>query len=188
MMQARLDLFPLCLYGAELLSVSKGLASTFYEQRPVSINVVLDPQMGVRLYGEGDVRSIDLFYSRCALTLRFGFTSAMLTCSLSSSHAGLPSARMTSSSFCATDTTIASSCSRSLRMRSFQSLSTILSMLITRTEHAIMYERRRDTPDDVVGHLETILMCFATMYKKVFTEEELKEIALHEDAELYEIP
>jgi hypothetical protein len=63
-MQARLDLFPLCLYGAELLSVTKGLATTFYEQRPISINVVLDPQMGVRLYGEGDARSIDLFYSR----------------------------------------------------------------------------------------------------------------------------
>lgn len=43
----------------------------------------------------------------------------------------------------------------------------------------------RDTPDEVVEHLETILMCFATFYKKIFTEDELKEIALHEDKDLY---
>lgn len=131
-MQARLDLFPLCLYGAELLSVTKGLATTFYEQRPISINVVLDPQMGVRLYGEGDARSIDLFYSRPA--------------------------------FCSND-----------------------KQFILRNGHDnrfFMLTLAPDTPDDVVGHMETILMCFCTMYKKVFTEEELKEIALHEDADL----
>lgn len=63
-MEARLRLFPLILYGADLTSVYKGLPYVLFQQRPSSINVILDPQMGIRLYGEGDSRTIDLFFSR----------------------------------------------------------------------------------------------------------------------------
>lgn len=63
-MEARLKLFPLCLYGAELTAVHKGLPYVFYQQHPASVIVVLDPQVGIRIYGEGDSRTIDIFFSR----------------------------------------------------------------------------------------------------------------------------
>jgi len=113
LMEARIHLFPLALYGAQLLSVTKGIASTFYDHCPEFINVTLDPQMGVCIAGAGGSQGIHLFFSRYHLSfiVLVFWRSFIHMCSL------LPdprSARMIGSTFSEMGMTITSSCSHSL--------------------------------------------------------------------------